>query len=105
MMANSKSTNLRFNLDKGLHQKAWNYLQTRDEEIFGSISNTVILVLVDYFDRYYAGEEATKQKSDERLTRTIAKAVEQTIETSLPAFLAGYFAGAGPVQPLQPYGY
>lgn len=100
-MANTKSTNIRFNLDREVHRKAWDYLHTMDEKIFPSITSAVILAVVDYFDRYYVDADADKQKSDELLARTVAKAVEQTIEASLPAFLAGYFAGTGPVQPLQ----
>ena len=100
-MGNTKSTNIRFNLDREIHRKAWDYLHTMDEKIFPSITSAVILAVADYFDRYYADADAEKQKSEEILAQTVAKAVEQTIETSLPAFLSGYFAGAGPVQPLQ----
>ena len=100
-MANTKSTNIRFNLDREIPRKAWDYLHTMDEKTIPPITSAVILAVVDYFDRYYADADAEKQKSDELLARTVAKAVEQRIEASLPAFLAGYFAGAGPVQPLQ----
>ncbi len=99
-MADTRSTNLRFNLDKELHRKAWNYLQIRDQEKFPSYSQTVIIALVDYFGRYYAAEEIETQ--NEQLAQTIAKAVEQTIKTSLPPFLDGYFAAAAKAgQPLQ----
>lgn len=57
-MANTiRSTNLRFNLEKDLQRKAWEYLQTMDKKEFKSYNHTIALALVDYFDRYYRTQE------------------------------------------------
>ena len=53
MRNNIRSTNLRFNLEKDLQRKAWEYLQTMDKQEFKSYSHVIALALVDYFDRYY----------------------------------------------------
>lgn len=100
-MADIRNTNLRFNLDKELHRKAWNYLQTMDREKFPSYSQAVIIALADYFDRLYADDTGSQCLDEERLAQTLAKAVEHVMEERLPAFLSGYFAAAGVSQPLQ----
>lgn len=53
MRNNIRSTNLRFNLDKDLQRKAWQYLQTMDKGTFKSHSNAIALSVCDYFERYY----------------------------------------------------
>ena len=53
MRNNIRSTNLRFNLDKDLQRKAWQYLQTMDKDTFKSYSNVIALSVCDYFERYY----------------------------------------------------
>ena len=53
MSENIRSTNLRFNLDKDMQNRAWQYLQTMDKQHFKSYSNVIAVALVDYFDRYY----------------------------------------------------
>ena len=52
MSPNVKSTNLRFNLDKDIQRKAWDYLQSMDKQKFKSYSHVIALSLVEYFDRY-----------------------------------------------------
>ena len=47
------NTNLRFNLEKDLQRKAWEYLQSMNRQEFKSYSHVISLALVDYFDRYY----------------------------------------------------
>ena len=61
MRNNIRSTNLRFNLEKDLQRKAWEYLQTMDKQEFKSYSHVIALALVDYFDRYYRTKGAPKQ--------------------------------------------
>ena len=53
MSENIRSTNLRFNLDKDVQNRAWQYLQTMDKKKFKSYSQIIAISLVDYFDRYY----------------------------------------------------
>ena len=53
MRNNIRSTNLRFNLEKDLQRKAWEYLQTMEKQEFTSYSSVIALALFDYFDRYY----------------------------------------------------
>ena len=50
MRNNIRSTNLRFNLDKDLQRKAWQYLQTMDKGTFKSYSNVIALSVCDYFN-------------------------------------------------------
>ena len=100
-MADNRNTNLRFNLDKELHRKAWNYLQIMDREKFPSYSQAVIIALVDYFDRYYAGDTEALRVDEVQLSRVVAKSVARVLEERLPAFLSGYLAAAGGSQPLQ----
>lgn len=44
-MNNLRSTNLRFNLDKETHRKAWDYLQSMDKQQFKSYSNVIAVLL------------------------------------------------------------
>ena len=53
-----RNTNLRFNLEKDLQRKAWEYLQSMNRQEFKSYSHVISLALVDYFDRYYRIAEA-----------------------------------------------
>ena len=50
MRNNIRSTNLRFNLDKDLQRKAWQYLQTMDKDTFKSYSNVIALSVCDYLN-------------------------------------------------------
>ena len=45
-----RNTNLRFNLEKDLQRKAWEYLQSMNRQEFKSYSHVISLALVDYFD-------------------------------------------------------
>ena len=57
MSENIRSTNLRFNLDKEIQNRAWQYLQTMDKQRFKSYSNVIAVALVEYFDRYYRSQD------------------------------------------------
>lgn len=94
-MSNIRNTNVRFNLDKEEHYKAWNYLQTRDPNVFPSYSQTIITALVGHFDRYYSSSDSgiLDDEQMQLLTQTVSETVERTIERTLPAYLAGYLAG------------
>ena len=45
-MSQIHSTNLRLNMDKESHRKAWEYLQAMDKRQFKSYSNVIALALV-----------------------------------------------------------
>ena len=96
MSQNIRSTNVRFNLDKDLQNKAWQYLQTMDKQKFKSYSNVIAVSLVDYFDRYYHSQDdpyfETRER-EERFVEQIITAVEHAMEKTLPIFLAGCMAG------------
>ena len=46
-MAEIRTTNLRFNLDKEIQNKAWRYLQTMDKRKFKSYSQAVAVAVAD----------------------------------------------------------
>ena len=80
MAANIRNTNLRFNLEKDLQRKAWEYLQTMDKQEFRSYSQVIALALVEYFDRYYRTQEdpyLETREREERFVDQILKAVEK----------------------------
>ena len=95
-------TNLRFNLEKDLQRKAWEYLQTMDKQEFRSYSQVIALALVEYFDRYYRTREdpyLETREREERFVDQILKAVEKSLEQYLPLFLSGLTAGLAPREP------
>ncbi|MDE7432887.1 MAG: adenylate cyclase [Lachnospiraceae bacterium] len=98
MRNNIRSTNLRFNLDKDLQRKAWQYLQTMDKGTFKSYSNAIALSVCDYFERYYHRKDdpyfETRQR-EEQFIGQIVSAVEKAMEKTLPLFLAGLMSGIG----------
>jgi flagellar motor switch protein FliG len=73
-MANIKSTNLRFNLDKEIHRKAWEYLQNMDKSQLKSYTHAIAVAVVNYFER---------EQSD-----TIANVIESALERLIPKYLA-----------------
>ncbi|XBX03666.1 adenylate cyclase [Enterocloster clostridioformis] len=103
MNQNIRSTNVRFNLDKDLQNKAWQYLQTMDKQKFKSYSNVIAVSLVDYFDRYYRSQDdpyfETRER-EEKFVSQIVNSVEHAMEKTLPVFLAGCMAGLSKVPPV-----
>lgn len=96
MSENIRSTNLRFNLDKGIQNRAWQYLQTMDKQRFKSYNNVIAVALVDYFDRYYRSQDdpyLETREREERFVDQIVASVEAAMEKTLPVFLAGCVAG------------
>lgn len=92
MNSNIRNTNLRFNLNKGLQRKAWDYLQTMDKQEFKSYSHVIALALVDYFDRYYrtlADPYLETREREERFVSQIIESVENILKQTLPIFLTG----------------
>lgn len=98
MKNNIRSTNLRFNLDKDLQRKTWQYLQTMDKNTFKSYSNAIALSVCDYFERYYHRKDdpyfETRQR-EEQFVCEIVGAVEKAMEKTLPLYLAGLMSGIG----------
>lgn len=96
MRENIRSTNLRFNLEKELQNRAWRYLQTMDKRRFKSYSNVIAVALVDYFDRYYRSQDdpyLETREREEQFVNQIVASVEIAMEKTLPVFLAGCAAG------------
>lgn len=46
-----KNINIRFNLDKEEHRKAWDYMQTMDKSVEKTYSKVIIKSLIRYFER------------------------------------------------------
>ena len=92
MSENIRSTNLRFNLDKDVQNRAWQYLQTMDKKKFKSYSQIIAISLVDYFDRYYKKQDEPyleTREREERFVEQIVTAVENAMNRTLPVYLAG----------------
>lgn len=102
MSENIRSTNLRFNLDKEVQNRAWQYLQTMDKKKFKSYSQIIAISLVDYFDRYYKKQEdpyfETRER-EEHFVAQIVTAVESAMDRTLPVYLAGCMAGIAQIAP------
>ena len=75
MSENIRSTNLRFNLDKDVQNRAWQYLQTMDKKKFKSYSQIIAISLVDYFDRYYKKQDEPYLETREREERFVEQIV------------------------------
>ena len=88
-MTNIRNTNLRFNLNKEKHRRAWEHLQRMDKRIFKSHSNAAIDALNDYFDRYYKTQDdpylETREREEQFIERIVA-AVEASLDQTLPAY-------------------
>ena len=96
MSENIRSTNLRFNLEKDIQNRAWQYLQTMDKQHFKSYSNVIAEALVEYFERYYRSQDdpyfETRER-EERFVNQIISSVESAMQKTLPVFLAGCITG------------
>lgn len=53
-----KNINIRFNLDKKEHRKAWDYMQTMDRSVEKTYSKVIIKSLIRYFENADAGNKA-----------------------------------------------
>ncbi len=96
MQNHIRNTNLRFNLEKDLQRKAWEYLQSMNREEFKSYSHAISLALVDYFDRYYRIAEdpyLETREREEQFINQIVEGIQQNLKQSLPLFLSGLTIG------------
>jgi hypothetical protein len=101
LLSNIRSTNLRFNLDKPLYEKAWTYLQNMDKAEFKSYNHAISLSVAEYFERYYKKESDPYFETREReelFVKQIVLSVEKAIEKALPSFLTACLTGI-----VQPY--
>ena len=102
MSENIRSTNLRFNLDKDVQNRAWQYLQTMDKKKFKSYSQIIAISLVDYFDRYYKKQDEPyleTREREERFVEQIVTAVKNAMDRTLPVYLAGCMTGIAQITP------
>ena len=90
------STNLRLNMGKESHRKAWEYLQTMDKGQYKSYSNVIALALVEFFERKARLQDdpyfETRER-EERFIRQIVSEVEKALDKVLPVYLAGFMSG------------
>ena len=90
------STNLRLNMGKESHRKAWEYMQTMDKGQFKSYSNVIAMALVEFFERKARLQDdpyfETRER-EERFIRQIVSEVEKALDKVLPVYLAGFMSG------------
>ena len=99
-MTNIRNTNLRFNLNKEKHRRAWEHLQHMDKHIFKSHSNAAIDALNDYFDRYYKVQDDPYLETREReaqFVERIVTAVEASLNQTLPAYWSEHASQLTPI--------
>lgn len=98
---NIRTVCLRFNLDKPLHQKAFEYLKSMDKSAFKSYTQAVTLAITEYFERYFKKCDdpyfETRER-EERFIEQIVTAVGNAAEKALPGFMAAYLTNLA-----QPY--
>lgn len=101
MKNNIICTNIRFNLDNPLHQKAWEYLQTMDKSQFKSYTHATALSITEMFDRFYklqADPYLETRQREEQFVAQIVEAVEKALNESLPSFLISCIASFANLQ-------
>ena len=90
------STNLRLNMGKESHRRAWECLQTMDKGQYKSYSNVIAMALVEFFERKAKLQDdpyfETRER-EERFIRQIISEVENALDKVLPAYLAGFMSG------------
>ena len=101
-MSNIRKANIRFDMDNGMHRKAWQLLQDRDKNRFSSYSQTVIQALIILLSEETADIAAGSNNPEflSEISKTVERAAEKAIERTLPSFLAGYMACAAGFNPL-----
>ena len=80
-----KDINIRFNLDKEEHKKAWDYMQTMDRSVEKSYSKVIIKSLIRYFENADAENKAEMSENYwERFRSEMGKLLQgQTALTSV----------------------
>ena len=105
-MSNIRTICLRFNLDKPLHKKAFEYLRPMDKSAFKSYTQAVALAVTEYFEHYFKKCDdpyfETRER-EERFIEQIVAAVGSAVEKALPGFMAAYITNlAQPYQQIAP---
>lgn len=79
-----KDINIRFNLDKGEHKKAWDYMQKMDRAVEKSYSKVIIKSLIRYFER---ADAESKAEMSENYWEHFRSEVENLLrgQSALPA--------------------
>lgn len=105
-MSNIRTVCLRFNLDKPLHLKAYDFLKSMDKSAFKSYTQAAALALTEYFERYYqecADPYLETREREERFVEQIVAEVGSAVEKALPGFMAAYLTNlAQPYQQTTP---
>ena len=105
-MSNIRTICLRFNLDKPLHRKAFEYLRSMDKSAFKSYTQAAALALTEYVEHYFKKRDdpyfETRER-EERFIEQIVAAVGSAVEKALPGFMAAYITNfAQPYQQTAP---
>ena len=105
-MNNIRTIVLRFNLDKPLHRKAFEYLKSMDKTAFKSYTQAAALAITEYFEHYLKKRDdpyfETRER-EERFIEQIVAAVGSAVEKALPGFMAAYITNlAQPYQQTAP---
>jgi hypothetical protein len=91
-----KTICLRFNLNKPLDSKAFEYLQGMDKSQFKSYSHAAALALTEYFQRYYIKSDdpyfETREREEKFVQRIVAQ-IGTAVEKAMPLFLAACLTG------------
>lgn len=79
-----KNINIRFNLNKEEHRKAWDYMQTMDRSVEKTYSKVIIKSLIRYFENADAENKAEISENYwERFRREMGNLLRG--QTALPA--------------------
>lgn len=105
-MSNIRTVCLRFNLDKPLHKKAFEYLRSMDKSAFKSYTQAAALAITEYFERYFKKCNdpylETREREDRFIEQIVAE-VGNAVEKALPGFMAAYLTNlAQPYQQTAP---
>ena len=82
-----QNVNIRFNLNRELHRKAWECLRTLDRKRYRSYSEVVAIALTEYFDRqrrYRSEPNLERQEWEEQAVKRLMTYMEDSIQKSIP---------------------
>jgi len=86
-----KDINIRFNLDKEEHKKAWDYMQKMDRSVEKSYSKVIIKSLIRYFENVDAENRVEMSESYWERFRSEVKNLQQG-QRALPMVEMGKLA-------------
>ncbi len=78
-----KNINIRFNLEKEEHRKAWNYMQTMDKQKEKSYSKVIIKALLRYFEQ---NEHKAGDCEDVYVENSLKKLIKATVEEVMQGY-------------------